>query len=77
MTNPSPDTSTAENRRYMGTAEEARLGLVKAAVDYRAYQGPHIATGKEHRKREALAHEAGNRLKAAALLWLWHEENPL
>ena len=65
-----------DDRKYMGTAAEAKAGLVTAAQKYRSYQGPRMDTAAGHRKHEAESRDAGVRLMSAALLWLWHEENP-
>lgn len=68
--------SAEDDRKYMGTPEAAKVGLIEAARKYRSYQGPRIDTPKGHKQHEARAREAGVQLMSAALLWLWHEENP-
>lgn len=65
-----------DDRKFMGTPDEAKAGLIEAARVYRSYQGAHIDSAKGHRQREIQSREAGARLTSAALLWLWHEENP-
>lgn len=69
-------TVSDEDRRIMGTAADAKAGLIAAAEKYRSYRQPRMDTAAGHRKHEAERHEAQNRLSQAALLWLWHEENP-
>ena len=61
---------------YMGTAEAAKIALLEAARVWRAFRQPRIATRAEHRRQDALEAEAQFRLANAAVLWLWHEENP-
>ncbi len=66
----------AETRRIMGSPDDAKAKLIAAGKLFRSLQGPFIASRAEHDKRELLAREAKTRLAEAALLWLWHEENP-
>lgn len=68
--------SISDERQFMGTAEEAKATLAEKAREYRQYRQPRIATAKEHKNAEAMEREAQLRLSDAALLWLWHEENP-
>lgn len=64
------------DRQYMGTPEDAKADLITKTVAWRAFRQPTMATAAQHRKNEAAEREAGFRLANAALLWLWHEENP-
>ena len=66
----------SDDRQYMGTPDEARAKLVDRARKWRQYRQPSMATAAEHKKRDILEHEAQFQLANAALLWLWHEENP-
>ena len=67
---------TKEGRTYMGTPEDAKINLAEKSREWRQYRQPHMATASEHRKRDILEREALHQLGNAALLWLWHEENP-
>ena len=69
--------SDVDDRKFMGTPEAAKDGLVEAARVYRSYQGPRMDTAAGHKKHEVLEREAKTRLASAALLWLWHEEHPI
>ena len=60
----------------MGTPQEARDGLIAAARLWRELRQPIMATPKELRAIEGREREARFQLANAALLWLWHEENP-
>lgn len=64
------------DRNVMGTAQDAREKLAALAAEYRLCRQPYMATAKEHKQREAMERETRLRLADAALLWLWHEENP-
>lgn len=66
----------SDDRSIMGTAEEARAALTKRARAWRAYRQPVMGTAVQLRKHEAAEREAQFQLANAALLWLWHEENP-
>ena len=66
-----------EDRKYMGMPEDAKASLIEKARAWRELRQPLIATAKEHKKREAAEREAKFVLANAALLWLWHEENPV
>ena len=69
-------TTAANDREFMGTPEAAKARLIEKARAWREYRQPLIATAKEHKKHAALEREAKFQLANAALLWLWHEENP-
>lgn len=64
------------DRQIMGTPEEARAALIERASEWRRLRQPLIAPPSEHRKNDLLEREARLQLANAALLWLWHEENP-
>lgn len=64
------------DREIMGTVEDAKATLIAATREWRELRQPLIASAKEHRQREAQEQEALFRLGNAAMLWLWHEENP-
>ena len=65
-----------DDRKFMGTADEAKAALIERAKAWRELIQPLIAEAAEHKKRDILEREAKSRLANAALLWLWHEENP-
>lgn len=69
-------TAPRDDRKFMGTAEDAKQALIEKARLWREYRQPLIATSKEHKRRDVMEHEARFQLANAALLWLWHEENP-
>lgn len=69
--------SAAEDRKYMGTPEEAKAALIEKAKAWRALRQPMMGTRKEIRDTEIKEHEARFQLANAALHWLWHEENPV
>jgi hypothetical protein len=64
------------DREFMGTPEAAKADLIVKAKAWRELRQPSMATPREHRKRDAADAEARFQLANAALLWLWHEENP-
>lgn len=67
----------AENdRAVMGTPEAAKAALIDKARQWRELRQPRMDTASGHRKIEAREHECRFQLANAALLWLWHEENP-
>jgi hypothetical protein len=67
---------SADDRDVMGTPEAAKAALVEKARVWRAYRQPIIGTRKSIREIDAREGEARFQLANAALLWLWHEENP-
>jgi hypothetical protein len=69
-------TDTADVRRVMGTAEDAERMLAEAASEWRRLRQPLIAPAREQKRRELEEREARFKLAGAALLWLWHRENP-
>lgn len=66
---------TEQDRKLMGTQEQAYDNLVEKTRDWRALRQPVMGTPKELRERDAAEREARFQLANAALLWLWHEEN--
>lgn len=66
----------AEDRKYMGTPEEAKTALILKAHAWRELRQPRIDTAAGHRRIEAREREAQFQLANATLLWLWHEEHP-
>ena len=60
----------------MGTMADAEAALEARGRAWRELRQPAIATRAEHRETEAKEREARIRLAEAALLWLWHRENP-
>lgn len=65
------------DRQFMGTPDAAKAALLERAREWREYRQPSIGSANEHRRVDALEREARFQLANAALLWLWHEENPL
>lgn len=70
---PSPDST---DRQYMGSPEDAKAVLIEKSRAWRELRQPSMDTSAGHRKRQAQEHEIRFQLANAALLWLWHEENP-
>jgi len=64
------------DRQYMGTTADAKVALIEKARIWRELRQPRMDTRSGHRKIEAQEQEARFQLANAALLWLWHEENP-
>lgn len=60
----------------MGDPADARAALIEKSRAWRQLRQPSMDTAAGHRKTEAREHEARFQLANAALLWLWHEENP-
>ena len=60
----------------MGTMAAAEAALEARGRTWRELRQPAIATRAKHRETEAKEREARLRLAEAALLWLWHRENP-
>lgn len=65
----------ADDRKLMGTQDQAREALIEKARAWRELRQPSIATASEHRRIDKLEHQIRFELANAALLWLWHEEN--
>lgn len=64
------------DRTVMGTPEAAHEALVAKAREWRELRQPLMATSAVLKKRDAREHDVRFQLANAALLWLWHEENP-
>lgn len=64
------------DRSVMGTPEAAKEALIEKARAWRETRQPSMDTAAGHKAREAAEHETRFQLANAALLWLWHEENP-
>lgn len=60
----------------MGSPLAAAEKLAELARRWREMRQPSIATAAEHKKQHALEHEVRFQLANAALMWLWHRENP-
>lgn len=60
----------------MGTLAAAEVDLEAKAKRWREFRQPSIDTKEGHRERESQEREARFQLANAALLWLWHRENP-
>lgn len=71
-----PHATIAQDRKYMGTKEDARLALVEKTTAWRALRQPIMGSARIVKDIERREHEARFQLANAALLWLWHEENP-
>ena len=68
--------TATEDRQYMGTPAEAAEALIAKAREWRETRQPFMGTRKQHRDRDAREHQVRFELANAALLWLWHQENP-
>lgn len=66
----------SEDRQYMGTAADAKSALIEKAKAWRETRQPSMDTAAGHRERDSVEREQRFQLANAALLWLWHEENP-
>ena len=64
-----------EDRRIMGTAEDAQAALILKAQEWRELRQPIMATAKKLRDRDWEEHQVRFELANAAVLWLWHREN--
>jgi len=64
------------DRSVMGSPEEAETELVRLTVEWRRLRQPMMGTAERIRQIEARDKEVRFRLANAALLWLWHRENP-
>jgi hypothetical protein len=76
MTDQPTSPSVDGDRQYMGTPEAAKADLIEKARAWRLTRQPSMATAAQHRKSDIAEHEVRFQLSNAALLWLWHEENP-
>ncbi len=56
----------------MGTKGEAEAALLSEWRNWTKFQGPLIATRKEHKSRDTERREADNRLRNAAAVLAWH-----
>ena len=65
-----------DDREVMGTPEAAKAALIERAREWRSLRQPSMDTRAGHRKIEIQEREVRFQLANAALLWLWHEENP-
>jgi hypothetical protein len=70
------DSVSDEDRRLMGTREDADADLVAKARAWRETRQPTMATAAQHRKRGKAEQELRFELANAALHWLWHVEHP-
>ena len=68
--------SAEDDRKYMGTPVEAKAKLIDASRAWRALRQPSMDTAAGHKAVDVKECEARFQLANAALLWLWHEENP-
>ena len=64
-----------EDRRIMGTAEDAQAALILKAREWRELRQPIMATAKELWARDRQEHQVRFELANAAVLWLWHQEH--
>lgn len=60
----------------MGDPAEAKTALLEKARAWRELRQPSIDSAAGHRATEKNEHQVRFELANAALLWLWHEENP-
>lgn len=65
-------TLTEEERRIMGTLEDAHATLLEKWRAWTQYTGPAFADRKTHRERDAARREAEVRLREAAATVAWH-----
>lgn len=66
-----------DDRRYMGSPEDAKSALMDKAREWKELRQPLIASATEQRKRTVRDQQVRFELANAALLWLWHEEHPV
>src|SRR6202035_6018931 len=64
------------DQEVMGTPEAAYAALVAKAREWRAVRQPLAAGPKRQREFVARQNQVRFELANAALLWLWHVENP-
>jgi len=75
-TGPHSSPVTAEDRKLIGTPEDAEAKLIDLSRRWRKMRQPMMGTAKEIRSAESLEREIRFQLANAALGWLWHQENP-
>lgn len=63
-------------RVNMGNAHDAKVALIEKARLWRSLRQPIMGTAKQLKENETQEREARFQLANAAMLWLWHEENP-
>lgn len=68
--------SIAEDRQYMGTKGDAEAALIEKARAWRETRQPVIGPAHTVRAMEKLDQQFRFELANAAVLWLWHIENP-
>jgi hypothetical protein len=66
----------SDDRSVMGTPEAAKEALICHARAWREIRQPSMDTRAGHNARDVNEREIRFQLANAALLWLWHEENP-
>lgn len=74
-TEPVRQDPSAEDRKIMGTREDAKAALILKAQEWRELRQPIMATGKELRARDQRERQVRFELANAALHWLWHQEH--
>lgn len=67
--------TAAEDRKIMGTREDAKASLILKAQEWRELRQPTIGTSKELRDRDQRERQVRFELANAALHWLWHQEH--
>jgi PAS domain-containing protein len=65
-----------EDRKYMGTKNEAEAKLIAASRAWRETRQPMMGTRADLNANDVAERELRFCLANAALLWLWHQENP-
>jgi hypothetical protein len=65
-----------EDRRVMGSPEAAEAALKAKAAEWRKLRQPLMANAAQQRNVEREEQQVRFELANAALLWLWHQENP-
>lgn len=65
-----------EARRVMGSLGEAEEALKAKTAAWRKLRQPIMGTAAALRENDKLEHQARFELANAAVLWLWHQENP-
>lgn len=65
-----------EDRQFMGSPADATADLIAKAREWRQLRQPVMADRKTREKLDLSERKVRFELANAALLWLWHQENP-
>jgi hypothetical protein len=67
--------ATAEDRKLMGSREDAETALIAKLREWRELRQPLMAMPSVHRDRERRENQLRFEICNAGLHWLWHLEN--